>query len=561
MDLIPRKIFSSRPRWKALFWNPESGRRSSQYSVPKQEQPTRPLYTHPDAGLSERFQPTIYVDDTTQTSPCLSYSKEEAPDLEHGANFSQTASAQAIKKESAPAYEDLRVSTASGGDLVPHTHCPNHSESGLLEQQHEPGYPMEVRSPEDPGSEDARRALAYIFFVNEEEEDYTSGPVRIVTASDGVKDDASALLLSLDLSAKVRRAVLAQRAFQAFESASEQQKGNLWNLELDIGTEIDASEFRLGKAAAQDAEHEKAAQQLSNMRLLLENVHLRQQKLDAQIRTQMDVLRTCQTNAISAMEEAFVIAGLVSEAVEEQEAGEEPYDLQTEYQQFMRDLEADSDNDSQPGSSRSVIALDLAGPNFMQSAPPPLSPEAQQRLNAKEAFYDARQKLLEAQMRFDRKEEDQARARHQEKDAEDSEETETFDLHWLQRNREITRELIEAEEQLADAKAQALALGVEIRLEDQASGFSVGEEEEEEGNPVMRESWEGEATAAHFSRTNVDNWLGTVDEKFSSELVEDADADDWHAQEVEISESRSLVAWGPPRRKIDKWQQVCRERR
>ncbi|KAM3418524.1 hypothetical protein BST61_g4502 [Cercospora zeina] len=498
------------------------------------------------------------------TSPCTSHPDEEDPRLVHAALSARTPSTQAIDNKSAPASEDGPVSTASGGDLVQHTNYLTPSEPDHPEQQHETGDAVDVTNMEEPDSEEARRALAYIFFVNEEEEDYTSGPIRIVTASDGFKDDVSALLLSLDLSAKVRRAVLAQRAFQAFKGASEQQQHNLWNLELDIETEIDAAEFRLSKADAQDAENEKVVQQLSNMRLLLENVKLRQQKLDAQIRTQETVLRTCQTNAISALEEAFVIAGLVPEPDGEQNAEEEPYDLQTEYGNFMRDLQSNNESESQAGSTHSVAMLELSGPNFMQSAPPPLSPEAQRKFNAKDAFYNARQKLLEAQTRFDRKEEDQAQARHEENDAEDSGETETFDLHWFQRNREITRELIEAEEQLAEAKARALVLAVEIRLEDQASGFSVGEEEEEEeeeeGNPVIRESWEGEATGAHFERTKVETWLGTVDAKSSSDLVEDADTDDWDAQEVEISESRSLVAWGPPRKKIDKWQQVCRER-
>ncbi|PIB01498.1 hypothetical protein CB0940_00183 [Cercospora beticola] len=407
-------------------------------------------------------------------------------------------------------------------------------------------------------SEDARRALAYIFFVNEEEDDYTTGPVRVVTASDGIKEDASALLLTLEFSASVRQAVLAQRSFQNFEATSLQQRRRLRILESDIEREIDASEYRLRKADPQDPNNEQLEQQSSNMRLLLEDVKLRQEQSDAQLRTQAKVLRTCQTNALNIMEEAFVIAGLVLEPVEEQEAEEELYDLQTEYQNFMRALEANSEDGSQAGSSHSVAMLDLAGEDFMQSAPPPLSPEDQQKLDAKEAFYEARQKLFEAQVRFDRKEEDQAQARHEEEPTEEEEEeTAAFDLHWFQRNREITRELIEAEEQLAKAKAEALALGVEIRLEDQASGFSVGEDEEEDGAPAIRESWEGEATAAHFSRTKVDDWLHTVDEQSSSEQVGDADTDDWDAQEVEISESRSLVAWGPPRKKIDKWQQDC----
>ncbi|PPJ58806.1 hypothetical protein CBER1_10449 [Cercospora berteroae] len=557
MDRIQRKMLLSRPRWQALFRN-AGFERSLPESAATEEQSHQAINVQSGAPSAETARPTTYVETATQTSFCTSDSIESS-DTTHATAPVEFTSISPVQNGMDEASRPLEEHTPHPQDTILHNDGPTDTTMpgyGPSDRQKDTEISLGITGPVEAASEDARHALAYIFFVNEEEEDYTTGPVRVVIASDGIKEDASALLSTLDFSAKVRKAVLAQRSFRNCEVASLQQSSNLRNLEMDIETEIDAYEYRLDKDGAQTPENEKLAQQLSNMQILLEDVGLRQRKNESQLRTQAKVLRTCQTNALNVMEEAFVVAGLVPELVEGQEANEEPYDLQTEYQNFMRDLEPNSEENSQLESSHSVAMLELAGPDFMQSAPPPLSPEAQQKLDAKEAFYEARQKLVEAQVRFDRKEEDQAQARHEEQQTEDDEEKAAFDLHWFQRNREITRELIEAEEQLAKAKAEALALGVEIRLEDQASGFSVGEDEEE-GAPDIRESWEGEATAAHFSRTKVDDWLGTVDEQSSSEQIGDADTDDWDAQEVEISESRSLVAWGPPRKKIDKWQQDC----
>ncbi|GIZ40847.1 hypothetical protein CKM354_000417000 [Cercospora kikuchii] len=560
MDHFPRKIFSSRPRWQALFRNADTERRTTEAAA-IEEEALQTFEPHDNAALTGAHRSTTYIDNATQTSPGRSNFEVESSSLAHPAGPTTTSSVLSAQEAAGPDHQSSEAHTVSEEHAVSIDDCQetNALESGPSEQHHDTGDSLGFSGLEEAESEDARRALACVFFVNEEEEDYTTGLARVVSASDGVKEDASALLLTLDFSARVRKAVLAQRSFRAFEAASDERKCNLMDLERDIKKQVNASEYLLCKADPQDQDTQKTAQQLSNIRLLLEDVKLRQQQNDAQLRTQAKVLRTCQTNALTILEEAFVIAGLVPEPTEEQEAEGEPYDLQTEYQNFVRDLEGGSEDDSQVGSTHSIAMLEIAGDDFMQTAPPPVSPEAQRKHDAKEAFYEARQNLLEAQVRFDRKEEDQAQARHGEQEIEDDEEIAAFDLHWFQRNREITRELIEAEEQLAKAKAEALALGVEIRLEDQASGFSAGEDEEE-GSLAIRESWEGEATAAHFSRTKVDEWLGSVDEQSSSEHVGDADTDDWDAQEVEISESRSLVAWGPPRKKIDKWQQDCRER-
>ncbi|CAK1356180.1 unnamed protein product [Cercospora beticola] len=558
MDIVARRGFLSRAHWYDFFRSSDNRRRLSEPTVPKDEHET----SEPPVGeLHEpQYSKTTYISSATQTDSAQSSNGQDrlaSNHHDHGDQCTASEEARRSLNEEGSRYQTRNsISHCEEQDPEDFTASPNQDAKHL----HVPEHDSELIG--NNLSEDELQNLrlhSYIMFDTEEREDYTAGPARIIEASDGVKKDSAALLLTLDLSARLREAIQAQRLFDEREYLTLRKRRQLWNLQLDIESEIAAREYRLRRIETDESDVEgldKVQQELENMQLLLENVQLRQQQAQAQVQTQADILRTCLKDALRILEEAYVIANLVESGPEEPEFDDTPLDLQTEYQNFVRDLQADSENGSQAGSTHSVAMLELAGNNFMQSAPPPLSPEAQQRHDAKEAFYEARQNLHEAQIRFDRKEEDQAQARHEERETEDDEETAAFDLHWFQRNRQITRELIEAEEQLAKAKAKALALGVEIRLEDQASGFSVGEDEEE-GAPAIRESWEGEATAAHFSRTKVDEWLGTVDEQSSGEQVGDADTDDWDAQEVEISESRSLVAWGPPRKKIDKWQQDC----
>ncbi|KAK5125485.1 hypothetical protein LTR85_000595 [Meristemomyces frigidus] len=60
------------------------------------------------------------------------------------------------------------------------------------------------------------RQQAYIFIEPEEAEDYTDGPPRMVLAADGIKQ-CPALLMTFDLSAKLQRALRAQRDFARAE--------------------------------------------------------------------------------------------------------------------------------------------------------------------------------------------------------------------------------------------------------------------------------------------------------------------------------------------------------
>ena len=79
--------------------------------------------------------------------------------------------------------------------------------------------------------EQAIRDQNYIKYEGEDESDYTAGPVRIVFANDGVKDECGALLLNLDLSSKIRKAIWAQRAYTREANRAAKLDGVNFNFE------------------------------------------------------------------------------------------------------------------------------------------------------------------------------------------------------------------------------------------------------------------------------------------------------------------------------------------
>jgi hypothetical protein len=78
----------------------------------------------------------------------------------------------------------------------------------------------EVEPVHQPTLEEAQaiRNESYITFESEDAEDYTQGPARFVLATDGVQD-CVVLLLTMDLSLRIQKALRMQHAFEQAERA------------------------------------------------------------------------------------------------------------------------------------------------------------------------------------------------------------------------------------------------------------------------------------------------------------------------------------------------------
>lgn len=118
--------------------------------------------------------------------------------------------------------------------------------------------------------------------------------------------------------------------------------------------------------------------------------------------------------------------------------------------------------------------------------------------------------------------------------------------------RDITRELIDAEEAFSAARKAAVQGGLDIEDADQTSDF--GDEDDGAYPPSVDEQ-----LIRHAPRDRVEAWLAGVETPASDfELPEShVEIDEWAADEVEIGDSYSTVAETEEKRKIRKWQKAC----
>ncbi|KXT09446.1 hypothetical protein AC579_5990 [Pseudocercospora musae] len=391
-----------------------------------------------------------------------------------------------------------------------------------------------------------RRDETYIAFDNESEEDYTAGPVRFVNASDGV-NKVAALLMTMNLSKKIQQAVQGQRSFNKAEQKAILKRRAPHNLNRELLSEIGSHRRRLQQkeSSAEEAEVAAMKKELERLQLMQENVQLRRQGSDAQLESQAMMLRRVQASVTTILEEVFEVSDLVQPQIAEPQALPEELDLQKEYQAFCKDLE---NGNSYKDTEDSVAELQIFGQESLEIAKPALTPEQQGKCNASKApaFYEAQDRLQNALTRFELRGSD----RELDRQVATDESEEAFDLRWIQRYRELTHAVIEAEEGLAKAKAGATKAGFRIRLESQSSGFS---DRDDDG---YRESWVAEVLSS-IPRDAINAWLAVLPEDADPERKGDLDADPWDARDIEICDSVSMVADGSRRRRIDRWQLAC----
>lgn len=109
--------------------------------------------------------------------------------------------------------------------------------------------------------------------------------------------------------------------------------------------------------------------------------------------------------------------------------------------------------------------------------PRPLSPEKEARANLRGANDDAKHELLAATIEFDNRESTREYERYQNESTlqhsggEEGDAPESFDLLWVQKNQDLARRLIEAEEVCAHAKAAAVQAGTELYDDQQSPAF------------------------------------------------------------------------------------------
>ena len=406
----------------------------------------------------------------------------------------------------------------------------------------------------EPEELQAIRDQYYITFTSEDETDYTEGPPRIIWAADGIKN-CSALLLTLELSAKIQKALLAQRGFVKARRATLEKKKASLNLSSELEIQIWGRKSRIARLSMSNNTSEAQKQALEEELSILERMRERnlndRQKLQTDLEFRGQVLRNIQEEANAEIEEAFIHAQLLEPQDDSPDTPIEEFDLQQEYEAFKEELrEAEGDN------FVPTTPLDTSK-DYLMAPKEPLTLKQERNQELKKAVWAADERLQSAQAAFDRRESDRHAEFRDNVDAANRDETprdtspEDFNLRWLKHEQDLTRELIEAEKALAAAKAAAVGGGIDVPMDDQASGFV------DDVADGYRMSMEQEQIASVPS-PRVKNWLSGIPELASPSFNErSAEVDDWEAPDVEISDSVSLVAEGNERRRIDKWRRVC----
>ncbi|KAK4634243.1 hypothetical protein CLAFUW4_02245 [Fulvia fulva] len=451
-----------------------------------------------------------------------------------------------------PQFQYQGTQTEAGVQAEGHT-SGSASEAAVLEANEDspPGANGDIQDDGETSTEES--SYAYVELDEITGEDFTAGPARFIPASDGLKE-CIGLAVTADLLSKILDAAEAQRSFARESSLAVRKQGALMNLQADVDMEISGHELRIMQAKEEPGEDDTPTasleKELENLRLFREHVDDRRRSAEELLRSQANNLIELHSMVGAILEEACEAAKVLEPMEEDPIAEVEALDLQTEYRDFVRQRqnpsweEGDEDNET-------VAELQATRDEDLAPEPQELTEEEQAYQDGKDHYFEARERLEHANERFDRREMDRELER-----GETEESDSDFDLRWVQRNRELTTEVIEAEVAYAEAKVAAFRVGVELRLDDQSSGFG---DEDDNG---YRESYEA-ACKASVDQSKITSWLQTTSDDIGLEddVGSPVEADDWEAAEVAIGDSGSCIMQGSRRRRIDQWkeqQQVCR---
>ncbi|KAI7278119.1 hypothetical protein KC345_g6147 [Hortaea werneckii] len=400
-------------------------------------------------------------------------------------------------------------------------------------------------------AEQALREEAYVQFDGEEADDYTGGPARFVLASDGVRSCA-AVLITFDLSVKIRESLHAQRAFAIAETrALHEEQANL-DFELKLECSIRKHEIRIMDLVDLEAdeakvEREALSDELEKLQLLLKNTRALRQQIKARMETQADNLRNVQAKVNTILEQTFIDARLIEPFSEP----EEPVPVLMVEEEYRKICQAIAEDDGLEEAE--IASFHSCSDHYVA---PPLSPTTQARQTLQNEYFSAQRRLGEAQTAFDRRYDTREAEWYANYEAVERGEqardasVEEFDARWVVRIQEMTREVIEAEEGMAEAKKALVDAGVDLFQEDQESCFVDTADDGYLGDHA-------EKLVAQVPGEKIDGWLKGVADRSSSMSVDGRDADEWDVGDVDIGDSASTIAEGADRRRIDKWRRIC----
>lgn len=420
----------------------------------------------------------------------------------------------------------------------------------------------------------AVREAHYITFDIEEAEDYTLGPARIVAATDGVID-CTALLMTLDLSQAVQKAIKAQRDYDKARAAANDKREALLRFQSTLDAQIASHRLHLTMPTLEEDRKAALQTELSTLELMLDEYKLEHTVIQSNLEFQGEMLRKVQVKVNAMLEDAWIDAQLMEREADDPQAPVPEYDLQAEYQAFQRKLQAADDS----GSIADAAPLDTSRDHLRHPRTAEEREKEEEADRLHEAVWDAWDRVEAAQAAFDHRdnarmaaEEARTAALQRGEQVQDAT-SEAFDVHWHSHERELTRELIEAEVAYRVAQKAAGDAGVDDGFADEECGAEDADADDAEDGCCESS---GETIAAVGPVDRIVRWLnGIPDPETGSALAHDVldrsgldQGDEWEAAELEVGDSVSEIiefeiacSRNPRRARIDEWQKWQRELR
>lgn len=409
----------------------------------------------------------------------------------------------------------------------------------------------------DPEQAQQIREGFYYIFTYEDPNDYTAGPCRMVEATDGIQSSA-ALLVTPSLSTNFKQAAKLQRAFAKAERAAVSKKRACLNLRSNLNVEIAGLKNRIMNEKIDDEnELSRLEERLSNLELMLKGSQTEEETIQRQLEYQGRQLREIQARANAEMEEAFICANLLElpENRPDTPINERP-DLQQEYQKFVNQMNGIYDDGPAPGSPVPPENSEL------EVGREPLTAEQAQEQDLLEAIWAAERQYQFAQTAFENRDAERERERRANYDAvargqEPTDLTEDdFDLRWVEKIRDLTRNFDEAEKALSVARAAAMEAGVEVPIDGYPSGIR------DEAGSGYHPSIE-RAMVESAPKPKIEDWRAGIPEAASPSFNEHelaAEEEEWKVDEddnVGWNDSVSMVALEyADRKRIDRWNEI-----
>lgn len=198
--------------------------------------------------------------------------------------------------------------------------------------------------------------------------------------------------------------------------------------------------------------------------------------------------------------------------------------------------------------------------------PNPLSPNEQLHEDLRQTYEATKRALQTAELEFNSRDLVREQEKHRNEflyshsAGTEGEAQEALGLRWLDRNRKLTRALIEAEEAYTQAQVAAVRAGVQLDDDDRSSAFS-----SEDGAYATSQE---EAMKASVPRRQVTDWIEKIDiAADAAETSEPAGADgsrstqdgvdDWALAEVQLGDNYSTIALGKNKSRVQRWRETC----